>query len=243
MPYDGQAPSDELFAHPAAAVELRQVEDLASAYASLCANHPTDKGGIDKAWRALRDAIRKLQSPASPRDAEGLQRDYARSLDTINGQIVQIGMLEERLRELRAFQAMVNRYAPEFPVDPDAPRDVWYWQGDGRDHLESMVHQLPVVIRAEQLRDLLAASPSSAAAISRWQPICEAPKDGTEVWAFNGEQGRMRWIEGDGYALWAWADTLLSDTDPMPTQPTHFMPLPADPASPLRAQPLGDANG
>lgn len=58
-----------------------------------------------------------------------------------------------------------------------------------------------------------------------WQPIETAPKDGTEVWAFNGEQARMRWIEGDGYALWAWADELLSEVDPCPEQPTHWVPL------------------
>lgn len=62
-----------------------------------------------------------------------------------------------------------------------------------------------------------------------WWPIEEAPKDGREVWAFNGEQGRMRWIEGEDYALWAWADELLSDVDPCPGQPTHWMPLPEPP--------------
>lgn len=102
------------------------------------------------------------QAPAPAPEIENLRRDYARALDTIKGHAAQIGKLEQHIRELRAFQAMVNRYAPEFPVDPDAPRDVWYWQGDGRDHLESMVHQLPVVIRAEQLRQLLAASQAPA---------------------------------------------------------------------------------
>ena len=33
---------------------------------------------------------------------------------------------------------------------------VWYWQGDGNDHPESMVNSLPVVIRADQLRALIA---------------------------------------------------------------------------------------
>lgn len=59
-----------------------------------------------------------------------------------------------------------------------------------------------------------------------WTPIAEAPRDGTEIWAWNGEQQRMRWIEGDGYALWAWAEPLLADIDPVPEQPTFFMPLP-----------------
>lgn len=62
-----------------------------------------------------------------------------------------------------------------------------------------------------------------------WQPISTAPKDGTEVWAYNGEQARMRWIEGHEYALWAWADEVLCDVDPSPEQPTHWMPLPPPP--------------
>lgn len=66
-----------------------------------------------------------------------------------------------------------------------------------------------------------------------WQPIETAPKDGTEIWAYNGEQARMYWAEGHGenfdYALWVWSDDLLSDVDPSPDQPTYWMPLPAPP--------------
>jgi hypothetical protein len=64
-----------------------------------------------------------------------------------------------------------------------------------------------------------------------WQPIETASKDGTEVWAFNGEQARMLWSEGQERALWAWADQLLADADPEPEQPTHWMPLPAAPST------------
>lgn len=67
------------------------------------------------------------------------------------------------------------------------------------------------------------------AATPQWLPIETAPKDGTEIWAFNGEQGRMRWIECPGYGLWIWDDVLLSDADPEPEQPTHWMPLPPAP--------------
>lgn len=40
----------------------------------------------------------------------------------------------------------------------------WYWMGDGEDHLESLVNSLPVVIRADQLRELL-ARPAAAPAV------------------------------------------------------------------------------
>ncbi|MEN4917528.1 DUF551 domain-containing protein [Achromobacter spanius] len=66
---------------------------------------------------------------------------------------------------------------------------------------------------------------------TEWKPIESAPKDGTEVWAYNGEQARMRWTEGECYALWIWADDLVSDADPCPDQPTHWMPLPPAPTS------------
>lgn len=62
-----------------------------------------------------------------------------------------------------------------------------------------------------------------------WQPIETAPKDGTPIWAYNGEQVRMRWIHGDDYALWVYDDDLLSDVCPDPEQPTHWMSLPAPP--------------
>lgn len=64
--------------------------------------------------------------------------------------------------------------------------------------------------------------------MSNWQPIETAPKDGA-VWAFNGEQQRMRWVEGEGYALWIHDEELLADVDPEANQPTHWMSLPPPP--------------
>lgn len=61
-----------------------------------------------------------------------------------------------------------------------------------------------------------------------WQPIETAPKD-APVWSFNGEQGVMHWAEGECYALWVWTDDVLSDIDPDPKQPTHWIPLPPPP--------------
>lgn len=62
-----------------------------------------------------------------------------------------------------------------------------------------------------------------------WQPINMAHKDGRALWVFNGEQGVMKWIEGEGYALWVWVDPVMSDVDPSPEQPTHFRELMAPP--------------
>lgn len=165
--------------------------------------------------RAIVRAALANQAPAPVAEVENLRRDYARALDTIKGHAAQIGKLEQHIRELRAFQAMVNRYAPEFPVDPDAPRDVWYWQGDGRDHLESMVHQLPVVIRAEQLRELLAATQAPAVGAD-WQPIKTAPKDRSIVLANATQVSQGQWA--GRYFAWGYS-----------ANPTHWMPLPAAP--------------
>jgi hypothetical protein len=74
------------------------------------------------------------------------------------------------------------------------------------------------------------ASLEKGAGRDAWQPIETAPKD-KEIWAFNGEQGRMLWSEGNQWALWVWADELLSDVDPEPNQPTHWQPLPAAPSA------------
>lgn len=88
------------------------------------------------------------------------------------------------------------------------------------------------------------AAPLSEAAAPRqadWRPIAEANKSGPAVWAFNGEQVRMRWTSGPDWALWIYDDEQLSDICPDPPQPTHFMVLPADPIneageSPANAQ-------
>ncbi|RKL17375.1 hypothetical protein BFJ72_g15286 [Fusarium proliferatum] len=39
----------------------------------------------------------------------------------------------------------------------------------------------------------------------------------------------MVWLEDEFCALWVWGDALLTEVDPSPDQPTHWMPLPAAP--------------
>lgn len=65
--------------------------------------------------------------------------------------------------------------------------------------------------------------------MSDWMPIETAPKD-RDVWAFNGEQAAMRWLDFDDIdGLWIWSDDTLCEIDPNPEQPTHWMPLPEPP--------------
>lgn len=67
-----------------------------------------------------------------------------------------------------------------------------------------------------------------------WKTIDSAPND-TEVWAFNGEQVRMKTIDisaSDEPRQWIWvyADDTLADIDPEPIEPSHWMPLPEPPS-------------
>ncbi len=57
-------------------------------------------------------------------------------------------MLIEKLREdLKAANTIISRN------EEDA--EIWVWQGDGYDNLNSMVGSLPVLIQACELRHLL----------------------------------------------------------------------------------------
>lgn len=146
-----------------------------------------------------------VQAPAPAPEFDNLRRDYARALDSIKGHVAWIKAQEQHIRELRAFQAMVNRHSPEFPADPKGIRDVWYWQGDGHDHLESMTHQLPIVIRAEQLRELLAEAKSSAPAVVDGEPVAwmyehDGCKDAPILTVRRWPECREPWTETPLYA-------------------------------------------
>jgi len=77
-------------------------------------------------------------------------------------------------------------------------------------------------------RDIILYATIAHRELNKWRPISEAPRD-CHIWAFNGEQHRMRWIEGRDYALWVYVDEALCDLDPYPDQPTHFRELPEPP--------------
>lgn len=60
---------------------------------------------------------------------------------------------EETIHCLKRRLASAEEYCNKRRGDEDA--EVWFWQGEGRDHPESMVSSLTVVIRAEELRKAL----------------------------------------------------------------------------------------
>jgi hypothetical protein len=56
-----------------------------------------------------------------------------------------------------------------------------------------------------------------------WQPIETAPKDGTDVLAWDGDSVSLVWWSV-GAKKWAWGDFYLDAP-----APTHWMPLPPPP--------------
>lgn len=93
--------------------------------------------------------VRWLEASKPPVGAPAnLERDYARALDAINGHVERIKVLEQQVRDLQAFKDGVE-------LHQRGGSNSWYWLDDRENYLETMVASLPVVIRAEQLRELL----------------------------------------------------------------------------------------
>lgn len=66
---------------------------------------------------------------------------------------------------------------------------------------------------------------------NQWLAIDSAPRDG-QVILVNDQDPPVvaaKWTEGDGYALWIYADQILQDVAPEGPQCTHWMPLPPPP--------------
>lgn len=84
--------------------------------------------------------------------------------------------------------------------------EFWGWQGDGEDHLESMANSMPVVVRADQLRELLAQQSSGVVHVchlkdsvcgdhpANWCDECPKRKQQPSTQAWANETG-MRQIE------------------------------------------------
>ncbi len=100
-------------------------------------------GGSINLWREKYDcdipvyvAAQHKQSSESGPPGSGGWESYAK-------------MLEQERDHWRTRVQMMNDHADG---------ECWFWQGDGEDHLESMCNSLSVVIRADQLRQLVASS-------------------------------------------------------------------------------------
>lgn len=66
----------------------------------------------------------------------------------------------------------------------------------------------------------------------RWKPIETAPKDGTEILAWNGESVQQSWWDDTVYrqGKWCiWRDAKLGHIYWLDPVPTHWMPLPLPP--------------
>lgn len=128
-------------------------------------------------------------------------------------------------------QALWDEACKDGPGRPGWSRHLRFAKAVAHEAIGEFLQRSGQYITNDASREAAIAEAVAAAghdATGAWQPIATAPKD-CEVWAFNGEQGRMEWSEGEEWALWIWSESLLSDVDPEPEQPTHWLPLPAAP--------------
>lgn len=70
-------------------------------------------------------------------------------------------------------------------------------------------------------------------AAQNWQPISEAPRDGTYVWLYEGSTTRKTWRGKWDDGLQGWVMGATSDDHTVcvlyKLSPTHWMPLPKPP--------------
>ena len=69
-------------------------------------------------------------------------------------------------------------------------------------------------------------------AMSEWQPIETAPKDGTEVFLWTEEKPNIvvaYWDTYEGSGWWRFSESVLSDIAGEVENATHWMPLPEPP--------------
>ena len=95
-------------------------------------------------------------------------------------------------------------------------------------------------IEKEDLTDLLIAAADLAAStalqapvreVPGWQPIETAPKDGTHILLWWGEQARLGWWLDNSHTRTPWAGWKVPSLQVVPfgCQPSHWMPMPAAP--------------
>ena len=114
------------------------------------------------------------------------------------------------------------------------------WEGDVAGTVYAILNASG--LRNEDTGELAIARAEKAEAerdAARWQPIETAPRDGTRLWCFwpdawSEERQAIGWFVSGGEDEY-WTDA--ADSDPNP--PTHWMPLPAAPAT-RRTPPMTD---
>lgn len=133
--------------------------------------------------------VRTILLDIVPGDGNG-HEVYAKNVeDVVNKLTVMCERLEAAERERDYYKSRAQT------MYEHQKGEVWYWQGDGEDHPESWVNSLPVVIRADQLRELMAKP-----AVPQGEPVAWVSSANTafvttdkrtaKQWARNGYEPR-----------------------------------------------------
>ena len=87
---------------------------------------------------------------------------------------------------------------------------------------------------AVEIKIATALREAKSQALTDWQPIETAPKDGTEVLLWTDEYPRVvsaSYREFGEWEGWTFTDEALADIQPEgPREPSHWMPLPPPPS-------------
>lgn len=122
-----------------AAIELRRLHSLTGELSRVLSapvfNHALALDVIRQAAALLSSDAKPASEPEGGPAGSGGWKSHAEAME------------HERDYYRARAQTMYEHQRGEF----------WYWQGDGHDHPESMANSLPVVIRADDLRALIAA--------------------------------------------------------------------------------------
>lgn len=134
-------------------------EDKATELAGLVGKHfDIEVGEHTSANCPVQNAIDALElyevvgAPKGKTQPQSAAVASAKQERVIQNLTEEVERLEGDLSEARGQLNMIHEHQRD--CDP-AEREVWYWQGDGDDHPESMVNSLPVVIRARDLKQLM----------------------------------------------------------------------------------------
>jgi hypothetical protein len=121
---------------------LKQIADLAPV------------GGAGTAVFMAREALSAAPVSEQPQEASTAQPDSERETQYVAELRKELQGWKQEAKE-RQHENELLRERMQLRTQ-EQRRDVWFWQGDGEDHLESMSNGMAVVIRADRLRALAA---------------------------------------------------------------------------------------